>query len=416
MIHVLMVHDLMPTSERTVTPEGYLVAPARLSRVGVQRYRARELRGADGMPIFPAKQPDDIVTLMRPPEEVFDPESIASFEDMPITNGHPDPVAYPNGVTADTWKLLAIGHVRDCKALTKDGYVGGRVRINDSKAVSDVFSGRTQLSVGYGFDCEIRPGVHSDGQAYDGVMRKVRGNHLATTDVARGGPGCRIADHQPTEEDQTMATVKIAVDSVEYEVPEGTAATLIKKLSGDRETALTQAKEKEAAHATAVTRMATDHAKELADLRGSTIGLDKVDALVTERVKLLGDCGALCPEIKVEGLSTTAIRRAMVEDLSKRSTAVKSVVDAVLAGVAIDKAGDDQITVVTNAAIASVRTSTQDAEARRNQIARAFAAPGGDAQKKTPVAVNAADAESEIEDLSDEAHRRKTMGQKPTGK
>jgi hypothetical protein len=412
-----LVFDLMPVeaSQRVITPgTNYLTAPARLSRTGLQRYRARELVGEDGQQIFADKQPDDIVTLLRPEDEVSDPESIASFEDMPITDMHPDRVTYPNGVTSDNWKQLAIGHVRDCKWQAKDGYVGGRVRINDATAISNVFSGRSQLSVGYGFECDKQAGVHSDGQPYHGIMRKVRGNHLAVTDVARGGPGCRIADHQPNE-DKTMATVKMTIDSVDYEVPEGTAATLVKKLSGERDDARTTLRAKEEAHGAAVSKLVSDHGAELAKLREGTIPKTDVDALVNERVVLLADCGAHCPEVKPEGLTSAELRRKMVSDLSTRHTSVKNVVDAVLAGVALDKASDDQIRTACNAAVASVKGSTQDASKRRDDIAHAFSADGSKTKKKEAAASDGGD---EIPDMSTETYLRKNFipGQKPAGK
>jgi len=410
-----MAYDLMPTtqSQRVITIDKYLDAPAKLSRVGIQRYRVRELRGADGLPIFPDKQPDDIVTLYRPEEEVSDPESIASFEDMPITDRHPDPTAYPDGVTADCWKALAIGHVRDCKWLAKDNHVGGRVRISDIKGVSGVFSGRSQLSVGYGFQCEKKAGVAPDGQAYDGIMRKIRGNHLAIVDAARGGPGCRIEDHQPNGEH--MDTVVITVDGVDYLVPKGTAATLIAKLHDERNAARADLIAKTTAHGAAVSKLAADHAEELGKLKTTTILLTAVDGLVRERVGLIGDCTVLCADIKAETLDTPALRRAMVEDLCKKNPSVKTVADAVLAGVALDKATDEQVTVVCNAAVASVKTQTTDSVARRDQIARAFAHTGDEGKGKTKNPdVQATD---DIPDMSDETYKRNHFsGQKPAGK
>jgi hypothetical protein len=334
---------------------------------------------------------------------------------MPITDTHPDRGAYPHGVTSDNWKQLAIGHVRDCKWSAKDSYVGGRVRINDAKGIQNVFSGRAQLSVGYGFECEKKAGVHSDGQPYHGIMRKIRGNHLATTDTARGGPGCRIADHQPNE-DKNMATVKMTVDSVDYEVPEGTAATLVKKLSGERDDARGQLRAKEEAHGAAVSKLVTDHGKELQTLRESSIPKTEVDALVTERVGLLADCGAHCPDVKTEGLSTADLRRKMVDNLTTRHASVKNVVDAVLAGVSLDKASDDQVRTACNAAVASVKTSTQDQTTRRDQIARAFGQDGDSKKKDKKELATASD--EEIPDLSNETYYRNHFipGAKPAGK
>jgi hypothetical protein len=78
MIEIL---DNLP-SERTYTPEGFLIASAKLARSGIQPYRAVEFSNGSGDPMR-------ILNIYRPPEEVFAPESLASYEGVPLTNDHP---------------------------------------------------------------------------------------------------------------------------------------------------------------------------------------------------------------------------------------------------------------------------------------------------------------------------------------
>jgi len=66
----------LPT-ERTYTEEGFLRVPARISRTGTQTYLAAELGLKD-------REPTDLIVAYRPPEEVFDPESLASFAAKPV--------------------------------------------------------------------------------------------------------------------------------------------------------------------------------------------------------------------------------------------------------------------------------------------------------------------------------------------
>lgn len=409
---VQLVYDLMPVTERKIDANGYLEAPARLSRMGVQKYRARELRGQDGQQIFSDKGPDDFVFIHRPEAEVLADESVASFENLPITDGHPDPMRYPNGVTPATYKELAVGHVRDCRA-GKDGYLHGRVFIRDEKAVQAVMSGKSQLSCGYGFDCEKKPGIAPDGQAYDGVMRNIRGNHLAAVYVARGGAGCSVADQQTSEE--IMEKVKITVDGVEHQV-EASAAPLVQMLVGKVTTLTQAATAKDAAHGEAVTKLAQDHAKELAALRDSTIPKTQVAGLVAKQCALLADCAAHCPTLKVEGLDSTALRRAMIGELVGKSASVKAVSEAVLAGVALDKATDEQVETVCNAVLASVKGVAADSAERRNTIAHAMSHPGGSAPRTPANGEPTQDGDIQPEDLSDGSWNRRFHSKNSAGR
>ena len=68
-------------------PEGYLLClNVPVARTGVQEYLPEEL----GLPgNGPPGNSEMFVPVYRPPEEVFSPETIASFEGMPVTNDHP---------------------------------------------------------------------------------------------------------------------------------------------------------------------------------------------------------------------------------------------------------------------------------------------------------------------------------------
>src|SRR5450755_2496171 len=144
-------------TQRKFTPEGYLVAPARIARTGIQTYKARELglKGVDG---------EKTIRLYRPPAEVFHPDAVASFESTPTADNHP-----PDGITAANWRQLATGDVHD---VTPDGqYLSAKVILRDQAAIQKVIAGKTQLSCGYQFDCDLTPGTSPDGEAFDGVQR-----------------------------------------------------------------------------------------------------------------------------------------------------------------------------------------------------------------------------------------------------
>jgi hypothetical protein len=165
---------------RTLTPEGYLTSPAKIARTGVQVYKARELNlpGIDG---------EKEVRMYRPAAEVFDTAAMASFEAKPLADNHP-----PGGITSINWRQLAVGDLHDVAA---DGrYLTARVIVRDKSAIDKVNSGKSQLSCGYLFDADMTPGTSPEGEAFDGIQRRIRGNHVAIVDVGRAGREVRIAD------------------------------------------------------------------------------------------------------------------------------------------------------------------------------------------------------------------------------
>ena len=76
-------------------PEGYLLClNVPVARTGTQDYLPEELGLAPGS--FSFASGPGLVSVYRPEEEVFAPETMASFEGMPVTNDHP-----PDGVDVD---------------------------------------------------------------------------------------------------------------------------------------------------------------------------------------------------------------------------------------------------------------------------------------------------------------------------
>ena len=70
-------------------PEGYLLClNVPVARTGVQEYLPEELGITEG-----GVGPPGMIPVYRPEEEVFSPETIASFEGMAVTNDHP-----PDGI------------------------------------------------------------------------------------------------------------------------------------------------------------------------------------------------------------------------------------------------------------------------------------------------------------------------------
>ena len=149
----ILATDLLTLSSRTVTPEGFLEAPAVMARTGVQDYLAGEL-GLDELP------PNKRLTLYRPPEEVFARAAIASFDKTPITLRHPP----GNRVTADNWGDVAVGDVHDPVACSPVLHgAGHRAQRRTRSTPCSAGSRRSRAATSSTFD--MTAGTLSDGTA-----------------------------------------------------------------------------------------------------------------------------------------------------------------------------------------------------------------------------------------------------------
>lgn len=175
----MLIHDQATPMSRRRTPEGFLHIKARIGRAGLQDYKAREIGGP------PNAAPETPVRVYRPPEEVFDAASLASFAGKPVTLDHP-----PAMVDSGNWKSVAVGH--SGAAVARDGdHVATELVITDRSAVAKA-EGGSELSNGYWADFDFTPGLTPEGEPYDAVQRNIRGNHIALVDQGRCGPSCTV--------------------------------------------------------------------------------------------------------------------------------------------------------------------------------------------------------------------------------
>lgn len=185
------------------TPQGGLLIPAFLTRSGVFEYKTRT----------------GVIREYRPPEEVFNPESMASLANAPVTFGHPPQSASnPMGhVTPETFREYVRGNV--VGGVTRDGdKLAGNLAIQDREAALAVLTtDAKELSCGYRCDFDNTPGTSPEGQPYDRVQRNVRYNHVAIVSDGRAGSeiGFRLDsnDNQivnDSEKDPTMTPEQMA--------------------------------------------------------------------------------------------------------------------------------------------------------------------------------------------------------------
>jgi hypothetical protein len=153
-----------------LTPEGYLVAVAKIARIGIQEYT----------------NPDGTTRReFRPPEEVASRDSLKTLCDLPISIEHP-----PVMLDSSNARQFAVGW--NGPVSYDNGFVSTKVKLIDQQSVKNALDGeRIELSVGYLTRLDWTPGTW-EGQNYDAIQRQIKGNHIALTVRARGGSDLRL--------------------------------------------------------------------------------------------------------------------------------------------------------------------------------------------------------------------------------
>lgn len=159
------------------TPEGYLLA------IGVSIGRTGEMEYGHGETPLEVGE-DGIVRVTRDEEELFKPETIASFQGKPFTIRHPEQF-----VDAKNWKELAKGIIQNVRRGKgeQDQDLVADILITDQIAISLVENGMRQLSCGYEAEyLQTGPGT--------GIQKNIVGNHLALVEEGRAGDAYKIND------------------------------------------------------------------------------------------------------------------------------------------------------------------------------------------------------------------------------
>ena len=178
------VEKIGPRRERT--PEGFLLCrEVPISRVGSFEYTSLEAGGLPGK--------GGRVMLTRSADELFSPETMASFEGKPIVIGH--------GRFADpkNWKEISLGHVQNVRRGegAQSDLLLADLLLQDERGIQLVESGELE-EVSCGYDAE----TVGDGEGL-GHQVGIVGNHVALVEKARCS-GCKIGDGFMPDEDKTL--------------------------------------------------------------------------------------------------------------------------------------------------------------------------------------------------------------------
>lgn len=194
-------------TKRTYDNNGWLeVKDNPISKAGVFDYLGAEIG---------APEPDRIYKVFRPPEELASEETIKSFRLTPFIVDHE-----MLGKNATPAEKKGIQGVIGENVYYDHPYLRGNIKIFSDAALSDIGSGKIDLSPGYRSRYDFgSPGVY-EGEAYEVVQRHLRGNHLALVDEGRTGADVAVQDHLVVTID-TKELIRMSEEDKDKKQPTG---------------------------------------------------------------------------------------------------------------------------------------------------------------------------------------------------
>lgn len=284
-------YDVHTIGEVERTPQGGLVIPATLTRVGVFEYRQPSGR---------------VIREYRSPEEVFRGDAMASLRDAVVTDTHPS-----RPVTPKTYRGVAVGHMRG-DAVQEGEHVAGTLVVQDATTIAAIDAKkRREVSCGYTCDTDETPGVTPDGERYDRKQINIRYNHVAIVARGRAGSSVRLrldaADNQIDEEGTNMDPKLEAAIKAQAEAEAKLAA----------ETTRADEADKRADEAEARAIAADEKAKAEGERADAAEAPERVAAIVQLRTDTIDAARLIDSEITTEG----TIREIQIAALKKRDDA-----------------------------------------------------------------------------------------------
>jgi len=175
-------------SARSFDGNGRLqVTKSNISKANVCPYYGREIPNAEALGL----EPDKIYRLYRHPDELK--KAAPTFNNIPVLCIHtPD---FPG----DPPREYRVGTTHS--GCDFDGtYLCNGLSVWDNSAIAGIETEeQKELSSSYQYVADMTPGETPDGEAFDGVMRDIVGNHVALVETGRAGSDVLVADSLPLE-------------------------------------------------------------------------------------------------------------------------------------------------------------------------------------------------------------------------
>ncbi|TPR84871.1 DUF2213 domain-containing protein [Acinetobacter baumannii] len=355
-IYLFKVGDFAPSeSTRSFTKEGYLkCVNVRLAKAPqVRQYYAYEFPSLEGY------SADQIINIYTPAEELFKPETIASFNGVDATDYHPP----KNEINASNWKDYHIGY---CENVRQEGdYLVGDLLIKDKISIDLIQSNeRIEMSLGYGAMLVVEQGTAPDGTPYQAKFINFNGDHIALVKYGRCGGDCRIGDQKQTPPEGK--TMEVIVNGMRFDIGDNKPFADALKIQQEQLENLKAAKLKVGdkqfsigdelnAVQAVVDQLHTDKTtleQKVGDLEKNQMTPEKLEQAATERAAVIADAKALVPTVKTEGCTCEQIKRDVIA-----AKAGDALVTALLGSVSVGDAKPDQIDT-TFRALSAVKSTT----------------------------------------------------------
>ncbi|OZI59937.1 DUF2213 domain-containing protein [Bordetella genomosp. 11] len=174
-------------SVRSVDAYGRMyVEVSNISKATVNPYRGSEIPDWDELNL----DPDRIYFLLRDPDELA--KAAPTFNGIQLLHIH-----IP--VDANQPRKERVVGCTGTDAVFQAPYLKNSLVVWDAVAIAGIESDeQKELSSAYGYRADMTPGTY-EGIAYDGVMRDIRGNHVALVEVGRAGPDVVVGDSNLSE-------------------------------------------------------------------------------------------------------------------------------------------------------------------------------------------------------------------------
>lgn len=177
---------------RTVDKFGRLyVEMSNISKATVNPYRGSEIPRAGELGL----DPDRVYMMLRDPDELK--KAADTFNNIPLLDRH-----IPVTAQAPAQEFVVGSTGTDARF--DEPFLRNSLVIWTATAIAGINTNQQrELSCAYSYDADMVEGTY-EGVPYDGIMRNIRGNHVALVEVGRAGPDVVVGDSKPSEKPKTM--------------------------------------------------------------------------------------------------------------------------------------------------------------------------------------------------------------------
>lgn len=192
----------------------YRVERNPISRVGVFDYLGRSIG---------APEPDKVYRVLRHPDELGAADTLDSFRTVPIISDHAMLGSVDLGLTPAARKGVGGTTGDRVEFDAASGILYSNIKIFDESLAAEINAGKRELSCGYRCAYDFTPGEYN-GEKYDVVQRRMRGNHVAVVRKGRMGSDIAVLDHQFTYDHVDVLELKPVLDKETLDAIDAAAA------------------------------------------------------------------------------------------------------------------------------------------------------------------------------------------------